>query len=138
MVSSKGNPVVQQDDGSTKQGVTTNNLIEDPSMCLLLLSLWPCVVGVIYHEMYGNRNEMLVNINALATVGQTALHIAAACSRAVDRENGLVELLDHSPDVNISWTSGGRRALHMYLSGENGVGKLTILRNPPEGTDKVV
>ncbi|BBN05650.1 hypothetical protein MPTK1_3g14830 [Marchantia polymorpha subsp. ruderalis] len=41
-----------QDDGSEKQGVTINNLIEDSSMCLLLLSLWLCVVGVMLRNLY--------------------------------------------------------------------------------------
>ncbi|KAL2634358.1 hypothetical protein R1flu_005837 [Riccia fluitans] len=52
MASSEGTPAVPQDDGSAKQGVTFNNLIEDSSMCLLLLSLWLCVVGVMLRNLY--------------------------------------------------------------------------------------
>ncbi|KAL3693473.1 hypothetical protein R1sor_007124 [Riccia sorocarpa] len=52
MSSSEGAPAVPQGDGNAKQGVTINNLIEDSSMCLLLLSLWLCVVGVMLRNLY--------------------------------------------------------------------------------------
>ncbi|KAL3697393.1 hypothetical protein R1sor_011469 [Riccia sorocarpa] len=67
-------------------------------------------------EIYSN-SKMLVDINAVANGRLTALHIGVSTGR----EDVLLELLNHSPDVNVQ-NMLGSTALHLSL------GKLAIFR----------